>query len=91
MPIHDIYIIPEEDLMGMQRILVDMPEDAVELIERAAKQQGISRAEWIRRRAIEGLKAEDGTAFEKAFGAWKDVFPEDGLAYQERLRADWKD
>lgn len=77
--------------MGMQRILIDMPEETVGIIEDLAKMQGISRAEWIRRRALEGVKAEDQAAFKKAFGVWKDVFQEAGLAYQKRLRGDWED
>lgn len=77
--------------MGMQRILIDIPEETVEIIADIAKKQGISRAEWIRRRVIEGVEAEGQGAFEKAFGAWKDVFAEDGLAYQKRLRAEWED
>ena len=70
------------------RILVDVPKPDLELLDKVTKRQAISRAEFIRRAISTSLRPYRPKMDNSAFGAWAD-FPEDGLAYQERLRSEW--
>jgi len=73
------------------RTLIDIPDDQVAALNALAKKEQVSRAALVRQ-AIANLlaatrKQQADEATEGAFGLWKDG--EDGLAYQERLRAEW--
>ena len=70
------------------RILVDVPQSDLALMDKAARKRSISRAEFIRQAISASLTPLRHKMDHSAFGAWSD-FPEDGLAYQQRMRAGW--
>ena len=69
------------------RFLADIPDADVEWLDTLAIEQGVSRAELVRR-AVAAYRADaSGDAVDNAFGIWKsrdDIG--DGLKYQRRLR-----
>lgn len=72
------------------RTLVDIPDSQVGDLARLCERDGISRAAAIRA-AVAAYLAERSPATDAtrdAFGLWGDGVP-DGLAYQEKLRAEW--
>jgi hypothetical protein len=69
------------------RFLADLPDADVEWLDKLAAEQGVSRAELVRR-AVAAYRADvSGDAVDNAFGIWKgrDEIG-DGLKYQRRLR-----
>jgi hypothetical protein len=72
------------------RVLIDIPDDDLEWLDRRAAGQGTSRAALVRE-AIAEFRAEQGKqGIERYFGLWKareDI--EDGLEYQRRMRGEW--
>lgn len=80
--------------MYIMRTLVDIPENHLEALNAMAKAKEVSRAELLRQAISEYVKAhaekKTGEGIEKAFGLWGADF-EDGLSYQQRLRAEWDD
>lgn len=69
------------------RTLVDIPDRQIEELARISSASQVSPAEVIRR-AISAYLAQHSPGPDDAFGIWKDA-PEDGLAYQERVRSEW--
>jgi hypothetical protein len=69
------------------RFLADIPDSDVEWLDTLAAEQGVSRAELVRR-AVAAYRADaSGDAIDNAFGIWRDrVDIGDGLKYQRRLR-----
>lgn len=69
------------------RFLADIPDPDVEWLDTLAIEQGVSRAELVRR-AVAAYRADaSGDAIDNAFGIWKDRDDiGDGLKYQRRLR-----
>lgn len=69
------------------RFLADIPDDDLHWLDALAADQGVSRAELVRR-AVAAYRADSsGDAIDNAFGIWRgreDVG--DGLKYQRRLR-----
>ncbi|WP_422061302.1 ribbon-helix-helix protein, CopG family [Sphingopyxis sp.] len=69
------------------RFLADIPDTDVEWLDALASDQGVSRAELVRR-AVTAYRADaSGDAIDNAFGIWSardDIG--DGLKYQRRLR-----
>lgn len=69
------------------RFLADIPDSDVEWLDTLAAEQGVSRAELVRR-AVSAYRADaSGDAIDNAFGIWRgrgDIG--DGLKYQRRLR-----
>jgi hypothetical protein len=65
------------------RTLIDIPDEDLKLLNQVAQKLSISRAEFAASLAPHRQKMNHA-----AFGAWSG-FPEDGLAYQERMRAEW--
>lgn len=70
------------------RTLVDLPKDDVTLLTRLAKQASVSRAELVRQAVSAYLAPHKKSSIREFFGMWPD-FPEDGQAYQDRLRSEW--
>ncbi len=70
------------------RTLIDIPEEDLKLLNQVAKKLTISRAEFVRQAVAASLAPHRRKMNHAAFGAWSS-FPEDGLAYQERMRAEW--
>jgi metal-responsive CopG/Arc/MetJ family transcriptional regulator len=70
------------------RTLIDIPEDDFKLMNLVVKKLSISRAEFVRQAVATSLAPHRQKMNHATFGAWAN-FPEDGLAYQERMRAEW--
>jgi metal-responsive CopG/Arc/MetJ family transcriptional regulator len=70
------------------RTLIDIPEEDLMLLNQVVKKLTISRAEFVRQAVAASLAPHRRKMNHAAFGAWSN-FPEDGLAYQERMRAEW--
>lgn len=70
------------------RILVDVPKSDLELLDEVTKRRAISRAEFIRRAIAASLTPYRRKMKHSAFGTWSRL-SEDGMAYQERIRAEW--
>lgn len=70
------------------RILVDVPKSDLDLLDEVSKRREISRAEFVRQAIHVSLTPYRRKMNHAAFGAWSQM-PEDGLAYQDRLRAEW--
>jgi metal-responsive CopG/Arc/MetJ family transcriptional regulator len=70
------------------RTLIDIPDEDLKLLNQVSKKLSISRAEFVRRSVAASLAPHRQKMNHAAFGAWSG-FPEDGLAYQERMRAEW--
>ena len=70
------------------RTIVELPNEQVESLDDWCRREGVSRAEAVRRAVAEHLRKHHTPGTEKAFGLWRSI-PEDGLAYQERLRSEW--
>ncbi|MGA2350335.1 MAG: CopG family transcriptional regulator [Terracidiphilus sp.] len=70
------------------RTLIDIPEEDLKLLTQVAKKLSISRAEFVRQVVANSLAPHRKKMNHAAFGAWSE-FSEDGVAYQERMRAEW--
>ena len=80
------------------RALVDIPEKQIEDLSAICAAKKLSRAEAVRQ-ALEAFIEQNRPSREAAFGLWKgecawlpgeaEPLPEDGLAYQEKLRSEW--
>lgn len=70
------------------RILVDLPQSDLALVDQLARRHGVSRAEFIRNAISASLRPWRRKMDHTAFGSWSNL-PEDSLAYQERMRAAW--
>jgi hypothetical protein len=80
------------------RTLVDIPEKQLDVLSAIAAARKLSRAEVVRQ-AIDAFIEQHRPARDSAFGVWRErtvtlpgqeePLPEDGLAYQERVRSEW--
>jgi hypothetical protein len=70
------------------RTLIDIPERELTLLTQLSVEQKVSRAELVRRAVTAYLEPHSLPASRSAFGLWSDR-EDDGLAYQERIRAEW--
>lgn len=70
------------------RTLIDIPDKDFKLLNTVVKGMEISRAEFVRRAIATALAPYRKTMNHEAFGLWAS-HPEDGLEYQERMRAEW--
>ncbi len=71
------------------RTTVDLPEEQVEALKRMSMAARLSRAELMRRAVAEYLQRHPSTGDDEAFGLWKKG-AQDGVLYQERIRAEWE-
>ena len=72
------------------RTIIDLPDRQLEQLERISRSRKLSRAELIRQ-AVDRYLQEHLPGREEAFGVWKRKGPrEDGVAFQRRLRKEWK-
>lgn len=73
------------------RTLVDLPENDIKALDLMGKRMGESRAELVRRAVADYLDKENKPQAIKhdLFGAMKDVFTEDALVYEQRVRSEW--
>lgn len=74
------------------RTLIDLPQDQLEALADLGKAKGRSRAALVREAVAEYLGRHQTGDLAEAFGIWRTETGEleDGLAYQERLRAEWE-
>lgn len=70
------------------RTLVDIPEGELEELNALSRSRKVSRAELIRQ-AVIGFLAQNKAGIDDSFGMWKGRGV-DGVAYQEKLRSEWK-
>ena len=72
------------------RTIIDLPDRQVDALKRISRSTKRSRAELIRQ-AVDSYLQEHLPNRDKAFGLWKrEGIREDGVAYQRRLRKEWK-
>jgi metal-responsive CopG/Arc/MetJ family transcriptional regulator len=74
------------------RIIVDLTEPQIKALDALATASDVSRAALIRAAVATLLEKRGAAQRDEAFGLWKGARPddgEDGLAYQEKLRAEW--
>ena len=69
------------------RTIIELPERDLCHLAELGKERGMSRAEIIRQAITSFLQLHQKTP-DKAFGLWKDR-TDDGLRYQQLLRAEW--
>ena len=69
------------------RALIDRPDDELGLLTDLGRRQGTSRAAVIRDAIHLYLAARRSPPADAAFGLWG--AGEDGIAYQDRMRAEW--
>jgi metal-responsive CopG/Arc/MetJ family transcriptional regulator len=70
------------------RILVDIGETQLQALDAMSRQGKRSRAALIREAVGEYLSRRWAREPGDAFGLWAEQ-PVDGLAYQEKIRAEW--
>ena len=76
-------------------ILIDIPEEDLTLLNQLSQQKNLPLSELLKEAIRSYLEPSRlltvqaaNEALEEGFGAWKD-HPEDGMAYQERIRGEW--
>lgn len=86
----DASMMPSYD-DGM-RTIIEIPDEQLRALDAWRRTRGMTRAEAVRRAVAGLLQDEDEvrTAVESAFGLWRGRGI-DGLAEQDRLRAEWDD
>jgi hypothetical protein len=70
------------------RTLIDLPDPQVQALAELCERASLSRAAVIRQAVAEYLERHAVKPLEAAFGLWGTETP-DGLAYQEKARAEW--
>lgn len=70
------------------RTLVDIPDDQIQALATLCERAHQPRAALIREAIAEYLARHHQADTQAAFGLWGSE-AEDGLAYQDRLRAEW--
>jgi hypothetical protein len=80
------------------RTLIDVPARQLKELGVICAARKLSRAEAVRQ-AVAAFIEQNQPSLDAAFGLWKDrlvylpgesePLPEDGLAYQEKLRSEW--
>lgn len=71
------------------RALIDIPEADLANLTVIARRRRISRAAVVREAVALLLAKTRPNAIESYFGLWSKNEPEDGLAFQRRLREEW--
>lgn len=70
------------------RTLVDIEEGQLLALDALSKREKTSRAALMRQAIREFLAKTSAADADSAFGLWGEA-GEEGLAYQDRLRAEW--
>ncbi len=70
------------------RILVDIPEDDLSLLNQLSKAGDVPRAELVRQAIARYLEPHRLAKKASAFGRWADQL-EDGREVQKRMRDEW--
>lgn len=69
------------------RTIIDLPEGDLHQLAELGRERGMSRAEIIRQAVNVFLRFHQASR-DGAFGLWRNR-SEDGLRYQQALRAEW--
>lgn len=77
-------------MMTPMRTIIDLPAAQLDALDAVCRREGISRAEAIRRAVAATLEQTTSAGREAAFGLWRGRRGTDGLAYQRRLRREWR-
>lgn len=70
------------------RTLVDLPEQQIDALAEIGRRERVSRAALVREAVDELIAKRRRSALDASFGILKGQI-EDGLAFQERMRAEW--
>ena len=73
---------------SLMRTIIDLPESERALLDAHCRQQGLSRAEAMRRALRLWLDQQTPTSA-SVFGLWRDR-PGDALQLQQALREEWE-
>jgi metal-responsive CopG/Arc/MetJ family transcriptional regulator len=76
-------------MMTVMRTIIELPGRQVDALSRLCREQGISRAEAIRRAVDRLLEESKPTHPDAGFGAWRDK-KSGSRSLVERLRAEWR-
>lgn len=76
-------------MLSSMRIVIDVPNQLIESLDRLSCTEQCSRAALIREAIAEFLRRKSGPSSQAAFGLWK-VRKIDGVRYQDDLRAEWR-
>lgn len=77
-------------MSGRVRVSVDLPRDQIGALAKLGERVGSSRAALVRKAVAEYLERQP-RSLDESFGLWRTQSePEDGAAYQERLRREWE-
>lgn len=73
------------------RTIIEIPDSYVKRLDELKRQRRVSRSELVREAVERYLESSAGTVDDVAFGvsAAESDEPEDAVAYQQRLRAEW--
>ena len=71
------------------RTIVDLPKEQLASLDELCRQQGISRAEGVRRAVQIYTRQFKPASGERAFGLWRHR-KVDGRAYEDSLRDEWE-
>lgn len=71
------------------RTIVDLPDPGGAQLDALCRQRGLSRAEAMRQ-ALRLWLAQQQPGHSAVFGLWRDR-PEDSVALQQALRAEWSE
>ena len=74
------------------RTLVDLPQEYIDALAELGERVGSSRAALVREAVAEYLNKRQPRSLDESFGLWRTQAgePEDGVVYQDRLRAEWE-
>lgn len=74
------------------RTLIDLTPEQIDALAKLGKARGRSRAALVREAVAEYLDRRQPGQLDEAFGLWREGAgeSEDGIAYQNRLRAEWE-
>ena len=72
----------------IMRTVIFLTDEQAERLAEVCRNQGITRAEAVRRALARYLDEHRPRHQQAAFGIWRGRHP-DGLAYERRLRGEW--
>ena len=75
--------------IGTEARLPRVPEEQLTALDSLCRDEGISRAEAVRRAVTAHVRQHRAGQPDKAYGLWRGK-QRDGLKYQERLRREWE-
>jgi len=70
------------------RTIIDLPAPQIEALDAHCRQEGISRAEAVRRAVADHLQRHQRSSAKRAFGIWRGRRL-DGVKYQTARRREW--